>query len=61
MKGRPKPYRTRKPYKMKKGGSAFRPRGITRAPAAAMPPPTSEQGMLKGILQKMGFNIKKGM
>jgi len=46
---------------MKKGGSAFRPRGITRAPAAAMPPPTSEQGMLKGILQKMGFNVKKGM
>jgi hypothetical protein len=59
MKGRPKPYRMRKPYQRKTGGGNFRPRGITRAPAAAMPAPKSEKGLLKTILQTMGFRVKK--
>jgi hypothetical protein len=48
----------RKPYKHKTGGGKFRPRGITRAPAAAMPMPKSEMSILKTMLQKMGFNVK---
>ena len=61
MKGRPKPYRMRKPYKMKgRGGGKFMLAGktkYTRPMSTGTKTKTDERSMVKVILQKMGFRV----
>ena len=64
MKGMPKPYRMRKPYKRKKGGPRYLLSGDFKSQRASLSEilaPVQSLGvveMVKTKLEKMGFNVK---